>query len=223
MGHEERFPWRRLSGRYGFRKQSVAVDDQGRGAGITASGDRCGWGTSRNLAPPTAHWKAGHVLRLAGLRSLGGAVIPGTSGSAASKASRVLLLVARPRPPAPRLPAGGRPPLFGPRSGAGHTGASPTLPFQRAGWGRLFTGFGMIDGIDGTVCRMARAGLRMSQGRLCGSRSRFHLVNMPRRSCHPAQAGRAADLDLPLHLPGHGRYARLRYTARSPRLGPTTC
>jgi hypothetical protein len=149
-------------------------------------------GTSRNLAPPTARWKAGQVLRLAGLRSLGGAVIPGTSGSAASKASRVLLLVARPRPPAPRLPAGGRPPLLGPRSGAGHTGASPTLPFQRAWWGRLFTGCGMIDGIDGTVCRMARAGLRMSQGRLCGSRSRFHLVNMPRQSCHPAQAGRAA-------------------------------
>jgi len=40
------------------------------------------------------------------------------------------------------------------------------------------------------------------------------------RSCHPAQAGRAADQVLPLHLPGHGRYARLRYTARSPRLGP---
>src|SRR5689334_6737793 len=28
MGHEERFPRRRLSGRCGFRKQSVAVDDQ---------------------------------------------------------------------------------------------------------------------------------------------------------------------------------------------------
>ena len=27
---------------------------------------------------------------------------------------------------------------------------------------------------------------------------------------------------LPLHLPGHGRYARLRYTAKSPRLGPMT-
>jgi hypothetical protein len=26
-GHEERFPQRKLSGRYGFRKQSVAVDD----------------------------------------------------------------------------------------------------------------------------------------------------------------------------------------------------
>ena len=31
-----------------------------------------------------------------------------------------------------------------------------------------------------------------------------------RQSCHPAQAGRAAYQVLPLHLPGHGRYARLR-------------
>ena len=29
---------------------------------------------------------------------------------------------------------------------------------------------------------------------------------------------RAADQVLHLHLPGHGRYARLRYTAKSPRL-----
>src|SRR6516164_839437 len=28
LGHEERFPRRRLSGRCGFRKQSVAVDNQ---------------------------------------------------------------------------------------------------------------------------------------------------------------------------------------------------
>ena len=162
-----------MSGRCGFRKQSVAVDDQGRGAGITASGDRCGWG---NVAKPRpAHstlegWPCSPPGRPPqprrrcysgdfGQRRLEGKPGPPPGGSAAASCSS---------------------PLFGPRSGAGHTGASPTLPFQQAGGGRLFTGCGMIDGIDGTVCRMARAGLRMSQGRLCGSRSRFHLVNMPR-------------------------------------------
>ena len=36
-----------------------------------------------------------------------------------------------------------------------------------------------------------------------------------RQSCHPPQAGRAADQDLPLYLPGQGRYARLRATSAS--------
>jgi pimeloyl-ACP methyl ester carboxylesterase len=55
----------------------------------------------------------------------------------------------------------------------------------------------ILTGNGGAIVRRMFGGVALPPGRR-------------RQSCHPAQAGRAVDQDLPLHLPRHGSYARLR-------------